>query len=1164
MLDNLTPIQQKAVLEKGNVLVAAAAGSGKTTVLVERVINRLIGENSVPADRLLIVTFTNAAAAEMFSRIEKRLNDEYKKNPHNRKIIEQLRLLPSAKICTIDSFCIDLVRENFEKLHIAPDFKMDDGGHINAINESVLAEIMGRYYDENDPVFFDLLDIIGSEYDDSDFKNFVLSLYNYSRNLAFPREWYNFLSEEYKNREFSNESPVISLAFSDAKELALDMASALKITRNVISPNLDVAEFYLEMLSGCETAVNGIIENAEAKNWNGIYRIISQYEEPKFTKKAIIAETDEAEFFKNTAKMITSVFGDLNTIFYADEGYISKQYKKLAKPMELLTSILLELDEKIWQKCFEENVFTFHHTEHLALKLLAINDGDKIEINPEADEILNSYDEVMVDEFQDTNDLQNMIFYCISNREEKLFVVGDVKQSIYRFRGANPDNFLEKKNNYIPLEESKENDAKKIILSDNFRCKPEACEFINYFFKMFMNENTGKIVYNDEERLNPAAEFPNTDKIPVEIDIIDKSESDDSLIILEAKRIADYILSAINEGEIIRASKTELRPAKFSDFAVIMRSPKRKAPIIAEVLKQAGIPVSFAGESFIDSMEIIFMMNLLKVIDNPISDIELLSVMMSPVFNFTPEEMALIRAKKPFGTLNSAVVNFRDDSLKVAQFLDKLSYFRLLHSSMAFDKFILALLDETSYLDYVSIYPDGAQKRNNLLLLASLAKDFSAEASISIPTFLKKLEKFNNSSNKDAVCDTSNTVKIMSIHASKGLQYPICIIASTATAFSIEEKKSNSVYSAQTGLGLRYYDEEKREILTTPVREITLLRNRSADNEEEMRMLYVAMTRMQDRLVIISAPSNPEKKLSTLYDMLIASRQKITKLMFSSLKSFSDWLLTSLLLHPDGVELRKPGHKLLLSDTKSRISVKLFYPGIEENVAVAEDKETIIDEDMLNKLIDNFSYSYPYSDIQGVMAKASVSALANSAESAKFAFTQIPDFMNKTLKPTARGTATHKVMEHFDFENANNVEAELDRLYEWQFISEAQREAVDVDAIRKFFASDLFKRIKNADLVKREMRFITEESANKFAQIKNEHLEDEKIIIQGAVDLCFIENGEIVLLDFKTDRVEKADELKEAYSEQLNIYAKAVEKIFEKKVKERIIYSFNLNKEIKL
>lgn len=1152
-----TKEQKAAINTVGNVLVSAAAGSGKTAVLTERVIKKLTDKISpVSADRLLIVTFTNAAAAEMRSRIERRLDEECRKQPDDIGLMRQRRLLSNAKICTIDSFCIDLVRENFERAGVSPDFKMSDGYSLLPVNELVLSDILKRYYEEENEDFFKLLDTVGAEYDDGDFSDFVLDIYEYSRQLPYPEKWFCKLKDDYING-FTSSNKWYALGVKKALSVSKMQKDMIAKTVDCLTADEKAAGAYLESFRFAADKAEELYNAAKTGDWDKVYAAVNAGFLPNLPRINGLS----GSFAAKTAKTAWKYFGkdreSLLKIFYGDTAFINNQMKELSAPVCLLSDILTEFDKRLFEKYLERGTFTFHNTEHLALKLLS-GDG--------AYELSKRYDEVMVDEYQDTNDLQDTLFNILSGGGERLFAVGDVKQSIYGFRGANPDNFLFKKNNAENCENAGENEPKKIILGANFRCKPEVCDYINFFFNNMMTENSGSIVYGDEEKLIPAAIYPKAEGSPAEFDIINCKGTSEERLKAEARHIADYIIKTVNGGAVIREDENTLRKARFSDFTVLLRNTKTKAALIAKTLRENGVPADYSADGYAETREISVFLALLKVIDNPDSDIELLTVLMSPIFGFTAEETAEIRIKRRTGSLYSALVfSAENGGEKEKICLRRIEEYRILSVTLPLNKFISELYYKTDYLNTVSAYKEGERRRNNLLLLLSYAKQYEEDNGGTPGGFIKYvLKQSENGMRSAAVTSGSDSVKIMSIHASKGLQFPVCILADTAAAFNDADARSKTVYSAALGVGFSYFDETEKQKRTTVAREIILddIRRRSA--EEELRLLYVAMTRTQDRLLFTAVFNDAEKTVSELTPALLLAGGR-ADMLTNRERSYAKWLILTALLHKDGAALRDGAAGIIPTDDLSHIKIKLTeYEEKTENDA-PETKDYIEDNTLVTELEKRFAFKYPYAPLLNIEAKSSVSALANKAESDKYAFSGKPSFMSDGgITAAERGTAMHKVIEFIDFDKADDIEGEIERLYEWQYISEREANAVSRKRLKAFFESDTFARIKKAKTVKREMRFLTELPARRVEPTLDKSFDGENIIVQGAVDLCFEEEDGIVVLDFKTDRTENPEDLTKAYGEQLAIYAAACEKIFLKPVKQKLIYSFALSRAIML
>ncbi len=1166
MAFNPTENQKKAIDTRGNVLVSAAAGSGKTAVLVERVINMLTDKNSsISADRLLIVTFTNAAAAEMRSRIEKRLYEEIQKNPDDVSLQRQKYLLTNADICTIDSFCIKLVRENFEKCGIEPDFKISDGSsQLNTCN-TVMKNLIAEYLENPSKEFLHLLELAGCEYDEKNLTDLISRIYLYSQQLPFPERFINSLALPYQTKFGEG-----NVWYDMALQMADKRVKTLRICAQKMAESAPYTNKNSEKYTAYAQTVLDIIDKIEnavvLKSWDGLAQYLGTVSLDRVPSSD--KDDENANVFKANQKRIKDILKELSGLFSASSGetqnFISKNYGAI----KLLIEIITKYGERLFDAFYEENSYTFYNMEQLALNLLCENQDGKIIIRDEARQLCDRYDEVLVDEFQDVNDLQNMLFYVLSNREEKLFVVGDVKQSIYGFRGSNPDNFLNKKNTYVPIDSAKDTDSKKIILSDNFRSRRGVCDAVNFFFSLLLAGQCGGIVYNQEERLNAGGTFPESYAPTAELLVVDKYEDDSAktLLELETQKIAEYILSVMDEGEVI-SDGNALRAAQFSDFAILLDKVKDKAAVIAQTLSDYGIPVSLGGDSFMESIEISTVMSLLQVIDNPKCDVELLSVMMSPLFAFTAEEMAKIRANQKCGPLYSAVVAYsKTGDGKTTAFVESLAALRREAAVLPLDRLISKLLHSADILNQMSALSGGKTRRANLFALIKFAKGYCERTGGGIYGFLKYMNSLPETSFKSSASGGENAVKIMSMHNSKGLQFPVCIVANLSSQINNADSISRVLFSEKGGIAFKYYDEEygcDKEMLGHAVMADAA---NAKTTEEKLRLLYVAMTRAIDRLCLVCSVKDGESKLLKLSASLLDDAPYISREFLEGSRNMGDWILACALLHPQGEKLRnyadaKAQPVAIESDLK--ISIFNTFANDQQALEQQTQKTSECNYELAEKIKANADYVYPYEKLRFLQAKASVSRLVHGAENDRFAFTQKPAFMTgDKLSGAARGTAMHHIMQFINFDDNIDVASEIERLLEWKFITEAEALSADINALNTFFDGELYRRIMKSADVRREMRFLTEIPAKRIDTNLDDNLPDADIIVQGAVDLCFVEDDGIVVLDFKTDRVENMKQLVDCYGEQLNIYSTAAEKIFEKPVKERIIYSFCLGESI--
>lgn len=1162
-----TVMQEKAIKTKGNVLVSAAAGSGKTAVLAERVINMLTDKNSsISADRLLIVTFTNAAAAEMRSRIEKRLYEEIQKNPDDTALQRQKYLLGNADICTIDSFCIKLVRENFEKCGIEPDFKTGDGSNQKSTCNAVMSKLIAEYFENPSNDFLRLLELTCCEYDEKKLTELIDRIYLYSQQLPFPENFIDGLLTPYSS-DFSSGNYWYDTAFSIAekrifavKTYAQKMAAAAPYVNKNAEKFVRYSEAAQKTVSQSENAV-------KSKNWNEFFDFLNEL---SFGKVPSADKGDPfADSFKENNNSVKEIFKKLREIFYAPCADIKKEIEKNYGAVNLLTEIVKKYSERLFAAFCEENAFTFSNIEQLALNLLCEYADGEIAIRQEAVELCNRYDEVLVDEFQDVNDLQNMLFYVLSNRDERLFAVGDIKQSIYGFRGSNPDNFLFKKNSYVAIEDAKDSDPKKIFLSDNFRSRKGVCDAVNFLFSHLMAGQCGGIVYNSDEQLNAGGVFPESTAPEAELLVIDglDDESNKTLLETEGEKIAEYILSVIGQGNIITDGNS-LRKAQFCDFAILLDIVRGKGDVIAQCLSNYGIPVSLGGDSFLESVEISTVMSLLQVIDNPKCDVELLSTMMSPVFAFSAEEMAQIRAIQKQGPLYSAVRAYSDSGdKKTADFINKLSEFRRDATVLTLDKLISKLIHSADILNEMSALAGGEVRRANLFKLIRFAKEYSERTSGGIYGFIKYMNSLPDTAFKSAsVSVNENAVRIMSMHNSKGLQFPVCIVANLASQINNKDSADRVLFSEKGGIAFKYYDEESQSDTELFGHIILSDAAQTKTVEEKIRLLYVAATRAVDRLCLVCSTKNLEEKLKKLSSQLLDNEPYISREFLEKSRNMGDWILSCALIHPQGEKLCKyAGIKAFNCESKADLKIDIINSFDNEHSTENRmtEKPCEYDLQLAEGISENVGYIYPYEALRNLQSKASVSNIVHKAEGDRFAFCQMPEFMSGgKLTGSAKGTAMHHVMQFINFSADVDVASEIERLTEWKFITEQEAESCDIGEIDAFFKSDIYRRISASISYRREMRFLTEIPANKIDSSLGADTKAAQIIVQGAIDLCFEENDGIVVLDFKTDRVNNMNELVSTYGEQLEIYSAAAQKIFSKPVKEKIIYSFSLGQSI--
>lgn len=1177
MAFNPTPAQEAAIYANGNVLVSAAAGSGKTAVLTERVVTLLCdAKKGISADKILVVTFTKAAAAEMRSRIEQRLSEEYKKHPNDIHIARQMYLFPSAKICTIDSFCIELVRENFDKLGVNPDFKIVDDSILSNLRKKAISNVFDKQFNEKNTLFLKLLDIVGSTFDDSVLIEYVQKIHTFTTTLPNPTEW---LLNSVKVNDLENNSKIwLDYSYDFASKKLNYALKNIDYAISLIETVPELFDKYKDSYFDAKNKIEILISCVNERNWDSLYYGTSSVDFmrlPSVRGANDIPEIKQAKYLRESAKELCK---GLSNIFFDLWENILSSAKALYPLTQKMVELVIDYENELNSLLKEKNSLTFYNTEQMAFNLLCNFENGVVKVTEDGKEYINNFDEILVDEYQDTNALQDMLFNVLSDNEKHLFVVGDVKQSIYRFRGAEPFNFLAKKHRYISFDVAQENQPKKIILGNNFRSRNEICHYINFFFSNLMTEKTGAINYDEEEKLYPLAEYPNYVTSPVEINLIDATDSDLKNCEAEADFIAFKIKEIMDMGPCIRDSKENslLRNAKYSDFAILLRSAKNNASIYADRLSKLGIPVSFSSGTFINNKEIAIILSLLDILDNPTRDISLATVMLSPLFNFSADDLALIRAKNRkainfISCVTNASVNGNE---KCSEFLSVIEDLRRKISSTSITKFLFYIYEQYDFLNIMTAMDSGESRKNNLLLLCRFSQTFEENEGKDVGGFVRYMQALDDSKITGSVKSNEDAVIITTVHLSKGLQFPVCFFAACSETFNRQDQRSSLIIDRDLYFSYRFYDSEVNKKFTTLQRQVLVERSNQLMLEEELRLAYVAMTRAQDKLILLLSLNDPYKKIENISEKLITFNGEFDDYIFSKSASFADWILFTSFIHPDGYALREitDSFSYNINDISHFDFNVLSYEQIEKlNFDNFIQKKSYHQEignkdEIKRKIRENLSYSYPFEPLLSVSSKSSVSNLIGSADSDDYLFTSKPSICCEGgMSATKRGTATHKVMQFLDLSNSLlDLNEEIERLVEWQFISEEDALAINKKQLKVFLGSELCQRILKSNMVKREMRFLTEKFATQIDESLDDRFSKEKIVIQGAVDCLFEENGKIIVVDFKTDRVKNEQQLIDAYNEQLSIYADACSKIFAKPVGEKIIYSFHLGKSITL
>ena len=1152
-----TAEQQRALDARGSVLVSAAAGSGKTAVLSHRVVERIMDKiEPIGLDEMLIVTFTNAAAAEMRERISTVLTEYAQEHPENFRALEQKAELDCAAIGTIDSFCIDLIRDNFEAAQINPDFRIASNEQLSLLEKNAVSEALNRMLLSEPEEFKFLISALGTGISLSSVEEKILKIYHYTQSLPFPEVWLDAACDKYNKINSLNDSVWAKTLF----ERAFDQADYHKTTVASVLRSLEsdagLLSAYGPALSNIYDLLCAVCDGAKSMEYSQLHRLLSDYSPLALGSKQKVNVTLR-EYAKSVFNSAKSAVNKLKEVFAENELTCIEDIKVAGRCVNGLCALVRDFTEILSRMKKERNLYSFADIEHAALRLLC--EWKNGEICVRESDLTSRFKEVLVDEYQDTNDLQNAIFYALSDCGKNLFLVGDVKQSIYRFRRANPTNFIEKKESYPEYDGTTY--PAKISLSGNFRSRADVCDFVNFVFRLLMAKKTAEMDYLAEDELRPMGDFAEVDESAVELHIVPTDEVE-----VEASYVAKYIAKAVRDGELVSDGKGGLRPVEWRDFTVLLRSCKKNAEVFLSAMKKAGVPAwTESKEGFFGREEIQIALSLLKAIDNPLKDVPLLATLMSPVFSFDAEQIAQIRLCDRKGSLYSALCRYARDNEKAKAFLSSLSRYRDWSGTVSSDRLIRMVIDDTGLSAIVRGMDDGSSRRANLLMLAECAAEHESNGFKGLTSFLRYLdnvEKRGGEIPAAVVCESENVVRIRSIHKSKGLQSPVCILACMTDEFNLQDSYQSVVLNESMGIGLRICDDEAGKKYDTLPRRAMSYKETEAVIAEEMRLLYVALTRVQDRLVMVCADSKADKALQTAAGRVNSgwegSADAIDPYAVGSANSYAQWIYMACLLHPSCASLRDMVNgNFNCSDAKGRVKVVIS----EAETADVDEASSGLPEQEQRDFARYFDFEYPYEKLLSFEAKYSVSQLAKSMYSADYCCTSRPAFITgEKLTAAQKGTATHRFMCFADYSLAEkSVDAEIERLVVSGRLTSEQGEGIDRETVRAFFDSSIYARIKSADRVLRESRFIYELPVKELDSTCDS---DETVVVQGVADCVIFESDGITILDFKTDRNCTEYDLINKYTRQLQVYSDAFSSNYSIAAKPSYIYSFYLKKEI--
>ncbi len=1157
-MPNWTPQQNNAINARGrNILVSAAAGSGKTAVLVERVIKKITdSENPVDIDKLLIVTFTNNAAAEMKFRITKSLKEILRNDPFNQIAQRQLNLMSNAKICTIDSFCISLVRDNFFELGINQDFQNLDENEVSLLEDNIISDLTDEYFENDDKTFIKLIEQFNTPGNDRPFISAVKKIRRFIYAQPFPYTW------AYSKLEYYNPN----IAFEDSiwfKYIKEETQYLLSIATQTVNDNLyllneiddaKVNEKFENVFTSDLAQINSVKE-ALNTSWDALVNLPV----PSFVRLASTAKLDKelASQIKSNRNTYTNIIKkEVPSFFLCSEDEYKNSLENLYPILEKLIEFVRECDKRLMVEKIERNAYSFSDTEHFAINLLFEQKEGEIVRKELANRLSNEFEEILVDEYQDTNEAQDLLFRFLSNGHN-LFTVGDVKQSIYRFRLAMPNIFNSKRKEYKEYNQDDDEISSKIILDKNFRSSKGICEYVNFIFSQAMSEKVGELDYGDDDKLNYGASYNENDISSAQIHIVNDVKGEDTDI-SEATKIAELIKHKIDSKEQIKDGDT-YRDIRYSDFAILFRSLKNHADTYVEVFTNMSIPVICDNSTnLFDNNEIKIILSLLRTIDNPTLDIPLLATMMSPIYGFTADELAEIRNENKHKTFYFSVANSKND--KAESFVDDIKQLKKLSVTMSVSNFIRYIIEEKGIVAFANAMGNGEQRYQNILSLITFAQKFDKGVNIGLTSFIRYIDKIISSDrgidSKAIVTGKDNAVTIMTVHHSKGLEFPVCILAASARPYNTGELSDKLLLNTNYGFGLKVHNEERMYDVQSIPYAVSKSKSYNELMSENLRVLYVAMTRAKEQFITFVSCQNIEKKMQTIHSKLIGGN--ITPYSVKSCKSDADIILMCALFHPDAKILREfISGSIFAKPTDFEMSISINEPN-ETNTKEFEENICKPNKELLNQIDDKLSYKYEYLPLSTITSKMTASSLDDSEKGFEFITSSKPAFLNKEeITPAKRGTAMHTFMQYCDYKNAkSNLDGEITSLNEKGFLTDEQASCLDRKKLSSFFNSAFAKRMFESDNIYREIKVSSFVKASDIYDVSF----DDEILVQGIADCVFEENGELILVDYKTDRVNDESELLQRYKKQIAFYKYSIEKTLKKPVKEAVLYSFYLEK----
>lgn len=1203
-----TSEQKKVIdLRDRDILVSAAAGSGKTAVLVERIVNRICVDNPpVDIDRMLVVTFTKAAAAEMRERVSRAIDSLKEQKPDDENLQRQSTLVHNALITTIDSFCLFVVQNNFAQLNLDPDFRIGDQAELKLMLKDALAQVFeDNYAREDNEAFINLIDTYSKGRNDSAVRQMVEDIYYKAGSSSWPRKWMNSLLRLYdiKSAKQLEDSEIIKEIVDYSRVLLEEAVQELTMAKDLASATPGLEKYALT-LSEDIALFDGM---ADVTGYVGMQEFLNKI---SFGRIAVIRKFDGDEKKKERVKSMRDatkkkVDGIKQKYFGMSIELMYEQLERQRPFVKELIRLSLEFYDAMEAVKTRKRVFDFSDIEHFALRILV--DEQTLEPTETAREFSKHFEEIMIDEYQDSNQVQEDILTAISREHQgvgNMFMVGDVKQSIYRFRMARPELFMEKYNTYT----SDDSAHQRIDLHKNFRSRNEVLDFTNDIFYKIMAADLGNVQYDDDAALYPGASYPKETMRP-DLLLVDYKDEDLSEIIedkvqIEALLIANRIRSLMENGMVTDKKTGQLRAVQYRDIVILSRSVATWGNTVAAVLKDCDIPAHVESNTgYFSSYEIQVILSMLRILDNPLQDIPMAAVLASPIVGMDDEELAQIRSAFKGVSFAQAALSamagedgYEDEKLKAFALV-----FERLRGAVAdtpIHELLYRMLDETGFYRYASAMPAGKRRRQNIDMLIEMAAAYEKTSYKGLFHFVRYIDiqqKYEiDYGEADTAGENDDVVRIMTIHKSKGLEFPVVFVSGLGKGFNTQDTKSDLVIHEKLGLGLVEKTKSPRTKRPSLIRNEIESRIKRENLGEELRVLYVALTRAKEKIILTGGLSNAQKSFEK-YRGNVNANQPISFGQREGAGCYLDWVIPAMLSYPDKYTVSTVD----ATEFAARTAMDMAANDISKAQLIGHISAA--DETKAKELAEEFDFEYAYASDITKKSKYSVSELKHDsmvekydstereAERPKFLLeekeTYVPDFArddeaggasNESKEPknaagvnqgALRGTAVHRVMECLDFKSLCDIDTK-DHVAVSAFVKKSMDEM-----LKKGLITDDMYRLTRPKLIE---QFISSDVAARMAQAdKRGDLYKEKpfvmdyegVLVQGIIDVFWLENDKIVLLDYKTDRVNAAKELIDRYSTQLKLYADALGRIFSTDGKsiqadERLIYSFRLQQTI--